>query len=65
MREDGNSTPLGNGFVMGGANDEMGPFDATLAFTAPAAAAGSVMLYTLSAEDGRVIEEAVVRVKFA
>ena len=63
--EDGNITPLGKGFVMGGANGEMGPFDATLAFTPPTATAGSVMLSTLSAEDGRVVEATVVRVKFA
>jgi len=65
VREDGKLAALGEGFVMGGGNGEMGPFDATLAFSAPTASAGSVMLYQLSAEDGRVVEATVVRVKFA
>ena len=64
VREDANATPLGKGFVMGGANGQMGPFTATLSFTRPAAAAGALVFMTLSAETGTVSEAAVLRVAF-
>lgn len=64
VREDGNATPLGRGHFNGGANGEMGPFDTTLAFSRPTAPAGAVLLFTDSAEDGGVMEIAVVRVRF-
>jgi Immunoglobulin-like domain of bacterial spore germination len=65
VRADGRPSPLASGFVMGGANGTMGPFDTTLAFATPTAPAGAVMLFTNSSEDGRVLEAAVVRVRFA
>ena len=64
VREDSNATPLGKGFVMGGANGQMGPFTATLAFTKPAAAAGALIFMTLSPETSTVSEATVLRVKF-
>ena len=65
VRSDGSSQPIGTGIVMGGANGEFGPFDGTLSFSPPTATAGSLVLLTRSAEDGRVTEATVVRTKFA
>ncbi len=65
VREDGNATPIGKGFVMGGANGVTGAFDGTVTFTQPSAQSGAVVFMTLSAEDGRVSEAGVVRVKFS
>lgn len=65
VRVDGRSEPLATGFVNGGANGELGPFDANLAFPAPGASSGAVVLYTVSPENGTVLEAAVVRVRFA
>lgn len=62
---DGQVAPLAWRFVMGGANGEFGPFDATLEFTTPHAATGTVVLFTQSMEDGRMWEASVVRVRFA
>ena len=64
VREDGNPTPLGSGFVMGGANGEFGPFHDTLAFDVPTADGGALVFFTRSAEDGSIIEAAVLRVFF-
>jgi hypothetical protein len=57
--------PLGTGFVTGGSMGEMGPFDSTLEFAAPTTADGAVVFTTVSMEDGRVWEAAVVPVSFA
>jgi hypothetical protein len=65
LREDGGATPLGEGIVMGGANGEMGPFTGSLEFRAPTQASGALIFFTLSAEDGRVLEASVLRVHFA
>ena len=64
IRADGLAEPLGRGFVMGGANGEMGPFHSELAFESPATSSGSIIFFTVSAEDGSVLEAAVVRVFF-
>jgi hypothetical protein len=63
IRDDEGQT-LGEGFVMGGSMGEMGPFDDTLDFTPPATDHGSLMLSTLSMEDGQVWEAAVLRITF-
>jgi hypothetical protein len=63
VREDGGAQPLGKGFVMGGANGQMGAFDGSLAFTPPTATAGAVVFTTSSAETGHVAEATVVRVR--
>lgn len=65
VRQDDLRTPLGTGFVMGGANGELGPFDGAVAFTPPTAAAGALVLTTVSMESGHVWEAQVVRVRFA
>src|SRR5207302_230822 len=65
IRQDGSTTPLGTGFVMGGANGEMGPFDGSLTFRTPTATGGALVLRTYSAKDGTVLEAAVLRVRFA
>ena len=62
IRQDAEPRVLGTGFVMGGANGEMGPFDGTVAFTSPSAELGAIVLRTLSMEDGSTWEAAVVRV---
>lgn len=65
VREDGNDQPLVSTFLMGGANGKMGPLEGDVAFATPRATSGAVALFTKSAEDGRVAEATVVRVKFA
>jgi hypothetical protein len=64
VREDGNRTPLGQGFVMGGSMGEMGPFEGTMAFATPTAQYGAIVLYTVSMADGHVWEASVLRVQF-
>ena len=64
IRQDGSATPLATGFVTGG-GIEMGPFDETMAFSAPTAGHGAVVLFTESAENGQVWQASVVRVRFS
>jgi hypothetical protein len=64
IREDGNRTPLGTGFVMGGSMGQMGPFEGAVEFSAPTAKYGAIVLYTMSMENGQVWEVSVVRVQF-
>jgi len=63
VRQDGMTTPLGEGFVTGGSTS-MGPFRGTLAFSRPSAAYGAVVLTIISAENGAVSAASVVRVRF-
>jgi hypothetical protein len=63
VREDDTSKPLGEGYVTG-RGDAMGPFSGSLAFTKATAKYGAVVLYTISAKDGSVVEATVVRVQF-
>ncbi len=63
VREDGNSKPLGEGYVTG-RSDAMGPFSGSLAFTKANTEYGAVVLYTISAENGAVEEASVIRVQF-
>jgi hypothetical protein len=67
VRQDGQprGEHLGQSFVMGGANGEMGPFAGNITIDAPTAAAGAVIFTTESAEDGSLQEATVVRVVFA
>ena len=65
VREDGNTEPLARGFVMGGANGELGPFHSTLEFSEPSSAFGTIFFFTTSSEDGRILEASVIRVVFA
>lgn len=64
IRQDDAATPLVDGFVMGGSNGVMGPFDKTFSFATPTSAAGAIVLFTVSAADGHVAEASVSRVKF-
>jgi hypothetical protein len=64
VREDGNRTTIGTGAVMGGSSGEMGPFEGQITFSAPSADYGALVFYTLSPEDGHVLEASVLRVAF-
>jgi hypothetical protein len=66
VREDGQGAgeKLGEGFFMGGSNGEFGVFAADLTFASPTKRAGTIVLFTHSAEDGAVQEATVVRVTF-
>ncbi len=65
IRQDASSTPLVETYVMGGANGQMGPFDASVKFATPTSHSGAIMMYTVSSETGNVAEATVVRVRFA
>jgi hypothetical protein len=65
VRQDSSSVAIGQGFVMGGSNGDMGPFDGALVFSVPSTNDGIVILSTRSMEDGRMWEASVVRVHFA
>lgn len=64
VRETGSTAPLTQDFVMGGANGEMGPFAKDIAFDAPTASTGALVLQTFSMEDGRIWEATVIPVSF-
>lgn len=64
VRETGSTAPLTQDFVMGGANGEMGPFAKDIAFDAPSASTGALILQTFSMEDGRIWEATVIPVSF-
>jgi spore germination protein GerM len=65
VREDGARHPLGTGYVTGGANGQMGPFDGSLTFSQPAATAGAIVFSTRSSADGTITEATVLRVNLA
>ncbi len=65
IRQDGSSTPLAETYVMGGANGQMGPFDASVKFVTPTSRSGAIVMYTVSSETGHVAEATVLRVRFA
>lgn len=62
VRQDGSLTPLGTGYVTGG-GDVARPFSGSVAFSAPTASSGALVLWTDSAEDGSVWSAVVVRVR--
>ncbi len=64
IRQDAGAKALADSYVMGGANGQMGPFDATMKFTASASKYGAIVLYTISPETGHVSEATVIRVGF-
>lgn len=66
VREEGQASgeKLGEGFFLGGSNGEFGVFSAQLAFASPTKPAGTIVLFTRSAEDGAVQEATVIRVTF-
>ncbi len=63
LRQDGDTTPLYSGFVTGG-GDQLRDFEGSMTFDAPTAERGVLVLYTQSADDGRVLEATAIRVQF-
>ena len=64
IRQDGSLTPIGTGFVMGGANGTMGPFSKAITFTKPTAKRGSIVFEMPSSAGGGTLEAGVIRVQF-
>ena len=65
LREDAGAQPLATGFVTGSGGAELGPFEGELTYTRkPTQARGVLLLFTDSAEDGRVWEVLASRVRF-
>jgi hypothetical protein len=64
LRLDDATAPLAEGTAMGGANGQMGPFETTLAFSAPPGGRGALVVSTTSAKDGTVAEATAIRVRF-
>ena len=64
IRQDDATAPLATGFVTGRGDGVLGPFDDDLAYPTPTATMGAVLFVTHSAEDGRVWEAAVIRIRF-
>jgi hypothetical protein len=63
--EDDRARPIATGYVTG-AMGELGPFDTELGFLRPPGGRdGAILLTTASAEDGRLWEASVVRVRFS
>ena len=53
VRDQSSVEPLAEGFVTGGSMGVLGPFESTLEFLPPTTAAGSIVLFTVSMDDGR------------
>ena len=64
IRQDGSLTPIGTGFVMGGANATLGPFSKAITFTKPTAKRGSIVFEMPSSAGGGTLEAGVIRVQF-
>jgi len=56
--------PLVEGFVTGGSMGEMGSFENSVEFSEPTSATGTVVMYSVSMEDGSVWEATVLPVRF-
>jgi hypothetical protein len=65
IRQDASLVPLARSTVMGGSMGVMGPFSKKITYSTPTASGGAIMMYTLSAKDGSVLEASVLRVTFA
>ena len=64
LRADGSAEPLVAEFVTGGAGAEFGPFEGSFEFADPATGGGALLATVPNAEDGGVLEAAVMRVFF-
>jgi hypothetical protein len=64
LRADGVTEPLFTGAVTGGSEPDFGSFEGTFDFSDPGSGGGALMTVVPSAEDGSVIEAAVMRVFF-
>jgi hypothetical protein len=58
----GATSPIGEAFVTGGGNGQPGPFSGEISYQGAAGPRGVILLFTLSAEDGRVLEASAVPV---
>jgi hypothetical protein len=58
-------SPLGSEPLIGGAGEDLGPFNGDIRFDASGGGTGAIMLTTDSAEDGRVWQATVVPVQLA
>jgi len=56
---------LGDGFVTGRGDGELGPFNGQVTFRSPSKPGGAVVFFDRSAADGQVLAATVVRVLFA
>lgn len=63
IRQDDVTKPLVESFLMGGANGQMGPFDASFSYATPISHSGAIVLYTVSSATGHVAEATVIRVR--
>lgn len=61
---DGSTAVLGQGVVTGRGDGVLGPFSGSVDFAPPPSDAGAVLFLTESAEDGRVWQASVLRVRF-
>ena len=64
VHRDGDTEPVGSAVVTGSGGGELGPFSGEVEFDAGDAEWGALALTTTSAEDGRVWQATVVRVRF-
>ena len=65
VREDNVAKPLVENHLMGGANGQMAPFDASFTFAAPTSRYGAIVLDTISPANGHVAEATVIRVRLS
>lgn len=61
---DGVAEPIGEGFVTGSGSGEKGPFAGEIPFESPGEGWGTLLLYTVSAEDGGVHTMGAIRIRF-
>ena len=64
IRQDGTLVSLKRDRVMGGSMGVMGPFHKRITFPRPSSPRGAIMLRTISAKDGHIIEASVLRIAF-
>jgi hypothetical protein len=62
VRADGQQGPLGTGTVIASGDEQLRPFDGSIAFSGTGAERGAVVFLTRSAADGSVWEASVLRV---
>jgi hypothetical protein len=62
---DGTDAPIAQSYFMGGSMGEMGPFDTYVDYPDPHASTGTIVLYTVSMENGTTLEASAIRVRFA
>ena len=62
LRADGNGEPIFEGFVTGSGGPEPGPYEETFEYTSPGETGGALVMFSLSSEDGSVIEASALRI---